>query len=65
MFIPQARKKTNWWIYSRLKISVFLLYSREMFSEVVENLIFTGVRIFVFEVSAWKACLCVCVLSVF
>ena len=61
MFIPQARNTNNWWIYSRPKISVFLLYSRDMFSEVVENdnLKFTCGSVFVFEVSAWKVCLCV------
>ena len=70
MFISKARKKHKLVDLLLTKISVFQLYSREMSSEVVENLIFSRLSVFVFEVSVWKlccvfVCLCVCVLSVF
>ena len=35
-------------------MSVFLLYSRDMFSAILESLMFTSVSAFVFEVSVWK-----------
>ena len=63
MFISQVRKKKMVDL-PLTKISVFQLYSREMFSEVVENLIFTRVSVFLCEVSVWKLCcvfVCLCV----
>ena len=54
-FFTQALdQNVNWLICSRPKMSVFLLYSRDIFNAILESLMFTRVSVFVFEVSVWK-----------